>query len=341
MTADRHRTTVSVVIPARNAADDIGACLAAVSRSDWPVLEYIVVDDASTDRTAQAAEAGGARVLRLAERCGPGVARNRGARLATGDILLFLDADVVVHTDAIGRAVRALALDSSVAAVFGSYDDRPSRGGRISRYRNLLHHWTHQRGAEEASTFWAGCGAVRREVFLSLGGFSADYDRPSVEDIEFGYRLRAAGYRIRLLKDMQGTHLKHWKLLDILRTDLLRRGVPWVKLLRRYRDAPRDLNIDRATRVATSLAAVFLVSTALSIPGHPLSLPPWPAVLAAVATLAGIFWIRRSFFRFLWVRHGPVDVLVAAPMQLLYFITCGLAVLLGFLGRPFGPQRRA
>lgn len=332
--------TVSVVIPARDAARDLARCLAAVRRSSWPVHECIVVDDASTDAaTAKAAEAAGATVIRLADQSGPAAARNRGADAASGDILFFTDADVVLHDDAIERAVRALAQDTDIAAVFGSYDDRPAHGGRISRYRNLYHHWTHQRGAEEASTFWTGCGAIRRGVFLALGGFSADYRRPSIEDIELGYRMRAAGHRIRLLKGMQGTHLKRWKLLDMLRTDLFRRGVPWMILLQRFPDVPSDLNIDHGARIATLLAGLFLVLAALLVPGHPLSLPAWPGLLAPLAAVAGIVWIQRDFFRLLWRRHGPLDALAAVPLQLLFFITCGLAVPLGILGHRLAPGR--
>ena len=83
----------------------------------------------------------------------------------------------------------------------------------VSQYRNLLHHFVHQEGNPEASTFWAGCGAVRRAAFDAVAGYDeARFRRPSIEDIELGYRLRRAGYRIRLDRDLQCTHLKRWRL---------------------------------------------------------------------------------------------------------------------------------
>ena len=54
--------------------------------------------------------------------------------------------------------------EPGIAAVFGSYDDEPGAPNLVSQYRNLLHHFVHQTGRTEASTFWTGCGAVRRDA---------------------------------------------------------------------------------------------------------------------------------------------------------------------------------
>jgi hypothetical protein len=84
---------------------------------------------------------------------------------------------------AIRRVVKAFEDDPALAAVFGSYDRRPRAPGLVSQYRNLLHHYTHQIGNPEAGTFWSGCGAIRRSVFVGVGGFdAARFPRPSIED---------------------------------------------------------------------------------------------------------------------------------------------------------------
>jgi glycosyltransferase involved in cell wall biosynthesis len=206
---------VSVVVPVFNGGEDFDQCLGAIFRSDWPSFECIVVDDASSDTlTAETAIRHGAQLERMEQQGGPGMARNKGVDKARGEIIFFTDADVLLHPDTIGKAVAALQADPDLAAVFGSYDDIPGHSSFLSRYRNLYHHWNHQVGNEEASTFWTGCGAIRRNVFLEMGGFSADFKKPSIEDIELGYRLRESGHRIRLLKTMLGTHLKQWKFWD-------------------------------------------------------------------------------------------------------------------------------
>jgi len=267
---------VSVVVPVFNGGEDLDRCLGAIFSTGWPDIECIVVDDASTDMlTAEIAARHGAQLERMEQRSGPGKARNVGADKARGEIIFFTDADVLLHPDALGKAVAALESDPDLAAVFGSYDDQPGHGSFLSRYRNLYHRWTHQASTEEATTFWAGCGAIRREVFLEMGGFSSDYTRPSIEDIELGYRLREAGYRIRLLKTMLGTHLKQWKFWDMLRTDIFRRGVPWIELLLRFRSAPADLNLNLRARAATVSAALLVISMLLlPLAGHAMAIVP-------------------------------------------------------------------
>ena len=247
---DRH--LVSVIVPVFNGADDLDRCLKAIKGSDWPAFECVVIDDASTDpQVAEIISRHGVRFERLPIRSGPAVARNAGAGKARGEILFFTDSDVLLHEDALSQAMTVLRPDPDIAAVIGSYDARPGHRSLLSRYRNLHHHWNPQVANEEASTFWTGCGAIRSSVCAELGGFSPSYRRPSIEDIELGYRLREAGHRIRLLKSMLGTHLKQWNFLDMVRTDIFRRGVPWVALLLRHRSAPADLNLNRRAKIAT------------------------------------------------------------------------------------------
>ena len=324
--------TVSVVVPAFNAGEDLDRCLEAIFLSDYPLAECIVVDDASTEAgTAEIARNHGATLMTMDRQGGPGRARNHGARAAKGDVLMFTDADVVLRPEAIGIAMRTLQAEPGIAAVFGSYDDEPAHPSFLSRYRNLYHHWNHQVGNEQASTFWTGCGAIRRAVFLELGGFSKEFERPSIEDIELGYRLRAAGHRIRLLKEMQGTHLKQWTFGGMIKTDVFQRGIPWVVLLKRHPDVPSDLNLNLGARIATLLAGLVLLFLVLLIPGHPASLSAWPWLLVPLAALAGIAWIQRDFLRLLGRQYGPGATLAAIPLQLVFFIGCGVAVPLGYI----------
>ena len=118
-----------------------------------------------------------------------------------------------------------------LVAVFGSYDDQPADPAPVSRFRNLLHHHVHSSSPGPAETFWAGLGAIRRDAFLAAGGFdAARYPEPAIEDIELGTRLVADGASIVLDPQIRGTHLKRWSLTSMVRTDLVRRGIPWVQL---------------------------------------------------------------------------------------------------------------
>jgi cellulose synthase/poly-beta-1,6-N-acetylglucosamine synthase-like glycosyltransferase len=206
----------------------------------------------------------GTRVVALDERCGPGQARNRGAATARGAYLLFVDADVCLRPDAMSRVVATFVNDPAADAVFGSYDLHPAAPNFISQYKNLFHHFVHGEARREASTFWAGCGAVRRRVFLDLDGFDAHFDRPCIEDIEFGVRLKEAGGRILIDKEMQGTHLKRWKLWSLIRTDIFDRGIPWTRLILQQGKAPNDLNLTFGQRLSALLSLALLLCIGLA-----------------------------------------------------------------------------
>jgi len=309
---------VSIVVPAYNNSRELSQCLSALRAAAQPDTELIVIDDASIDDVSSVAQNAGAQVLRLPRNVGPAAARNQGARCARGQVLFFVDADVVVAHDAIARVRDFLECHQEIAAVFGSYDANPAAPGLVSQYRNLLHHFVHQAGRTEASTFWAGCGAVRRAVFESVGGFdSGRFPRPSIEDIELGYRLRRAGYRIFLDKSLQGMHLKRWKLWTVIRTDIVHRAIPWSQLIVAGQEAPDDLNLQRSQKlcvVLTGLSGLFCGASWLR-----------PELLvAALACWVAIVVINRKLFAFFARVRGTLFATASVPLHLLYYACCGI-----------------
>ncbi len=318
--------TLSIVLPLFDAAlflpRVLPPLLAAVERGE--ALEILVVDDGSTDDGPEICRRQGLAVLASGGRLGPGAARNVGARAARGDVLLFVDSDVVLRPDVPRRALEALARRAGSVAVFGSYDDRPRARGVVSRYVNLRHHWVHQQGTEDAVTFWAGCGAVERGAFLAAGGFDgARYRRPSIEDIELGARLLANGGRIVLDKGMLCTHLKRWTFRSMLVTDLLRRAVPWTRLILEGR-GELALNVTRAEQGKALLA----VGLSLALIGG--------LVLPRLLGAAGVLFLcavlaNRRFFAFLWRQEGPLGALAGVLLHQVYYHVGMLGYLLGFL----------
>jgi glycosyltransferase involved in cell wall biosynthesis len=294
--------TVSAIMPAYNCRAYIEYTLAPLvaMQRRRELREIIVVDDGSTDGTGATAAALGARVIASDGRCGPGAARNLGAHHAIGNILWFVDADIVARNDAVLFIRRALA-DHDYVAVFGSYDDAPRARNFLSQYKNLVHHYYHQRARGEASTFWAGCGAVRKSIFMAVGGFDAlRYPRPSIEDIELGYRLNASGGRIWLSAELQGTHLKVWTLRGLLTTELRDRALPWAFLLLSRGRAEGELNVALTERIRALIACFLVASIATSV----IALTPWwvPATFLAIAFAANLepfeLFLRRNGWLF-------------------------------------------
>jgi glycosyltransferase involved in cell wall biosynthesis len=127
----------SVVIPCRNAAATVRDAVASVFGQSEPPAEVVVVDDASTDRSADAAREAGARVIRNAERRNAGGARNVGMEATRGDLVGFLDADAVAPRDWLARARAAFESDPSIVGVGGRIvNGRPGRYGELDYYLN-------------------------------------------------------------------------------------------------------------------------------------------------------------------------------------------------------------
>jgi hypothetical protein len=246
-------------MPMLNAAAYLPSVLEGLKRSTFQDFEFLLVDDGSTDGSRELAETMGVATLWSGGRQGAGVARNVGVRDARATILVFVDADVVLHPTALAQIAQRFAADPTLAAVMGAYDEAPAAPGLVSRFRNLLHAYFHRQAATEASTFWTGLGAVRRVAFDDVGGFSP---AEILEDVEFGVRLKAAGYRIGLDAAIQGTHLKDWSLVSMVKTDLFKRGIPWIEMALRRDGLGDDLNTSVGQRASVAATAVFLLAVA-------------------------------------------------------------------------------
>ena len=296
---------ISVIMPVYNGTDFIPRSLPPLIAMEQrgEILEVIVVDDGSTDGSKQMAERLGARTLSSGGRMGPGGARNIAASVARGDVLWFVDADVVVHADAARCLSRGFS-ESQIVAVFGSYDSNPPARNFFSQYKNLVHHYYHQRANDEASTFWSGCGAVRKEAFLNSGGFDVErYKYPSIEDIELGHRLIKAGGRVRLLREVQCTHLKVWRFGNLIHTEIFRRALPWSRLIVSSEEGiPNDLNVGMGEQARAVVAAVLVLCVLAAMAGllsPPLLLLPVLLMLFANHQIA-LFFYRNGgpFFAF-------------------------------------------
>jgi len=316
--------TFSIIVPVHNGGRRFRRCLLGLAALDSPPKEIIVVADGETDGTWRMAEDFGAQVLKIPSPVGPAGARNLGAHKAKGDILFFVDADVTIPRDAMSQMAAAFQGNPELAAIFGSYDDEPFETNFLSQYKNLLHHYVHQTANRDASTFWAACGAIRREVFQAMGGFDEGYRRPSIEDIELGYRLKRAGYRIGLLKALQVKHLKRWSLGSLLKADFFYRALPWTALILNEGQFIDDLNVKISNRI--SVIFIFLLLLAL--------LGAWfipQLVVFAMVVAMALLALNWDLYRFFYDKRGLRFALKTIPWHWFYFFYSGLAFFIGFV----------
>jgi hypothetical protein len=280
---------LSAIVPATVPAPTLPRCLVAL-------------EDAGADEILVADTPAGAT---------PALARNRAVERATGDVLVFVDADVVVHGDALQR-IRARLRDPALDAVFGSYDDAPEAPGAVSGFRNLLHHHVHHAGAGRSDSFWTGLGAVRRSVFSAAGGL--DPERRWLEDVELGARLIQAGARIELDPAIQGTHLKRYTLASMLHVDTVERAIPWVDLMLAGRAPHSSLNAGARHRAAALLA---VGATVLAARRHP---------VGAAAAIAAFAALNADLYATIARSRGRAEAAAAVPLHLLHHVSATAAI---------------
>ncbi len=326
------RLTVSVIIPVRDGEPYFRKCLQGITEAAPSPSEIIVVADGDTDGSWRVAEEFGAKVLKIPEPQGPARARNVGAQAAQGDILFFLDADVLIHPDAVLQVEAAFRIDPQSAALFGSYDTEPEQKNFLSQYKNLFHHYVHQVSREEASTFWSGCGAIRRKIFMALGGFDKSYGKPCIEDIELGYRLKQAGYRIRLLKKLQAKHLKRWDTIGLLKSDFFDRALPWTELILKNRRFINDLNL----RISSRLSVVLVYLLVLALIGGSIS---YGFFIFAGGLVLLLFLVNFRLYRFFSRKRGFWFMLGTIPWNWLYYFYSGLAFAIGLVQFSFSGRK--
>lgn len=321
------------MVPVYNGQQYLPSCLQALVSGQDVDCEIIVVDDCSTDETRRVVQEFGATYLKTAERSGPAAARNLGVQHARAGVVVFVDADVVLKPGSLRLIADDFRKDPELAAVFGSYDEAPAESNFVSQYKNLMHHYVHQHATEAQVSFWAGCGAIRSDIFLEAGGFDeARYPRPSIEDIELGLRLSKAGKKIRLNKTLQGTHLKKWTLTGLVSTDIFCRAVPWTRLILESHTLPRNLNLDYTSRASAALTGVlFLCCIGLSLKFvHPtVDVASWRAWSVAFAMLGlALTVLNWGVYKWFATRRGGWFAARAVGLHWLYYFYSGCVFVL-------------
>jgi GT2 family glycosyltransferase len=307
---------LSIVVPVYEAGAALGYCLQALN-GNADAAEVLVVDDGSTEDSAATCRSAGARLIPMKTNQGAAAARNAGVRAASGDYVVFVDADVVLHPHALRRIRETIQSNPQWSAFFGSYDDTPADKGLVGQYRNLLHHYTHQRTASPAPHFWTGIGVIKRQDFWRVGGF--DETLRHLEDVELGSRLNRAGLVIHVVPDLLGMHLKRYTLLSMIRTDLIQRAIPWALLLRAGR-------IPHNKFVTSSAQMLSAAGTSLMLVSVPVAFALSGLLGAAMACAGALIFaaVNSDFANFLRAKRGVVFLLACIPLHLIH-TTCALA----------------
>jgi glycosyltransferase involved in cell wall biosynthesis len=330
-TAMPARPRVSIIIPAHNAERTLAECLTRVFQSTYEDLEVILVDDGSTDGTRAIAAEFRARVVPTEGQAGPAAARNLGASVAEGDILFFIDTDVMLRPDSIDRLMRRFA-EGDVDAVCGVQAVDMRHRDLVSQYKNLWIRWTYLRRTDDVPLFYTTAAAIPRILFQQSGGFDPGYRAPSLEDTAFGQKLARLGLRVRVQPDLEVEHVKRYSLAGLLRTDFLR-AAALLRLKLRHRNELGRNNSSVPTGYIASIPLAGLGTAAL-LAGVALRIPAFFAVGVVVGAI--VIVLNREFLQVIRIHEGWNKALVSASLLWLELLVAGTGAAFGLLSFSLG-----
>lgn len=312
---------ISVVMPVYNAENLLGECLAALRASTWSDYEVVVVDDSSTDRSREIAADYGCRVVPSGGRLGPAGARNKGVEAANGEIIFFIDSDVVVRPDTLTRLIAAFEDDAGLAGVLGVQAPQMRFRNLCSVYKNLwMYHTYARRAGEDVPLFYTTAAAIRRQAFIDSGGFDLNYRNPNIEDTDYGQTLARQGFRVRVLPDLEVEHVKGYDLAGLLRVDFLR-SMSLARLkLRKSADGitNNDTSVPTGYIVSVPLACLAAVGLVLGLVlGSPTLL------LANFLALATVLVLNVPFLSLIRTHGGTRTLGLSCGLLIIELLTAG------------------
>ena len=312
---------VSVIVPNYNYAEALPLCIAALQRQTYAPIEILVVDDGSTDDSVAIAESMGVTVIRTPNG-GVARARNLGAARARGDILFFVDSDVAMAPDAVAIAVDMIEADPTVGAACGIYDAEPLiRHSRVEEYRCMQGHYWRLDSEGTVSFLFSSLCAIPRHVFDEVGPFNPGAGVQ--EEVDYGERITAAGYDVRLDNRIHGRHDDESELWPMLRK-LFKRGRMRIPLYaRRRRFAQGYESSHRAYASIAALAGTVLLPL-------PLVAGAWTAAVPLLALGASIL-LDAGMYRYVLRRRGPAFLVYYTAVHYLLNLTISTSVCAGLV----------
>ncbi len=315
---------LSVIIPNRNGEQTIGRCLDAVFASPFDDFEVIVVDDCSTDRSAEIIARYPCTLIPLDRHSGASRARNAGAARAAGEALFFIDADCLCLPDTLSAAARSYERDPH-AVTGGTYTRIAADDTFFSTFQSLFIHYCETKNTEPDYVATHAM-VIDTAAFRKSGGFPEDF-MPILEDVEFSHRLRRSGCRLAMNPGILVRHLFNFDLGKSL-GNAFRKSLYWTIYSLANRDLLRDsgtASVELKTAVFAWLLHAFLVLLWLAT-GRTAWLFPIPPVCAAS------LYINRKFLALLFDARGiSFGLRAALYYSLLYPVAVGIGGMIGLL----------
>ena len=258
---------ISVIIPMRNSSKYLEDCLKSVCNQDYPYYEVLIIDDFSSDNSVEIAKKYPVKIISLDNNYGAAIARNKGAEKARGEILVFTDTDVIIERTCLSQIAEGMtSFNSHFSGIVGRLADDSPQENFASSYKNLYMHYTYGLLPEEISVFYTSIAAIKKDTFHVCKGFDPNYKGASIEDMEFGERITANGYKILMNKDLKVRHLHRYSLFELLKTAFKRaEGVTKIMMRKKFSKGEKSTYQSSPLSFRSGIAIIFLCFVSLCL----------------------------------------------------------------------------
>jgi glycosyltransferase involved in cell wall biosynthesis len=319
---------VSIIIPVKNGERTLDACLRSIRRSYYKRFEVIVVDDHSTDKTVEIGRSHQGMVFEAPDGHGANSARNFGAKQAKGDVLVFIDSDIVIARETLLGIVETLE-DRELDAVVGLYTAKHRHESFVSQYKNLWVRYSYMKSLPAIDWLFGAISGIKREAFEKLGGFNTDLlARHGHDDIELGKRFARANLNIILNMDIEVEHLKEYSLASFIRNEF-HRSMGFAELAMKFGETARSVrkgfvNVYPMFVLSTIFSVILAAILVAALRG---AIPAWAAAAAAALYLG----MNIRFLNYLEQVRGLFAMIVMVPYLFLDHLVCFAGSISGIL----------
>lgn len=320
---------VSVVIPVHNGQNTLEKTLSSVFQNSYRNFEVIVVDDGSTDSSAKIAKKFPCRIIKLDKVHGGGYARNKGAESAKGELLLFVDSDIVIPKNCMKYGVEYLSKHKNVTALLGLFSTNLVYNNFFSNYKHLYLRYYFLSQNKVTHTLNTSLTFIRKNVFDKFRGFDTKIKSVISEDAELGMRLTENGYVIHQSRELEMEHLKYYSFADFLRTEFVRSRKIFLafasKLLSRKKKNQKSFFFFKPANVYLSIPIAYLMAFSFFLS----AISPF-FLLTGVLLLAFFIFVNFDFWKFLKKERNFLFSIKASFATLLSMLWMGIGIAFGF-----------
>lgn len=322
------KPNVSIIIPVKNGSKTLAQCLQSVLNSDYNNFEIIVVDDHSNDDSVEIAKKYVCKVFKLEKSVGANSARNYGAKNSDGEILIFIDSDIVINYNTVSLIVEAIQKEG-FDAVVGVYTAKHRNENLVSQYKNLWIRYSYIKSPAAIDWLFGSISGIRKVAFEKVGGFDVNLlAHKGSDDIELGKRFAQANLKIVLKPEIEVEHLKNYKLWTFIKNEF-HRSSGFAELALQLGEAAHSIkhgfvNVYPTFVISTIVSIIFFIMIALSFSKQ---ISYWYPAIALLI----YFLLNIRFLNFLEHTRGLFAMFAMIPIMLLDHLVCFIGSIFGLL----------